>query len=222
MFTAPAVTIMRSTFAAGLLAAIVLSCSHSESHGGGAPPFIRNAKPGSGMVAVIGDSLANGTGATDENVKPTGCLANATGNPVKDLAEDGLTSAETIKQAEIAVNLQSKLVFVSAGGNDAIREYVKTGSYPVQQTLDDMTKVFDYLLESGALVVYLGLNPPTKGADRLPLISQLARDKGVIVVDGMAGLWEDQQKMHDGFHPNDAGYAIMCDRIKAAISGYYP
>lgn len=84
-----------------------------------------------------------------------------------------------------------------------------------------MTKLFDRLLATGALVVYLGLNPPYAGAERLPAITEIAKSKGVLVVDGMAGFW-NTQLMGDEFHPTTEGYRQMCQRIVEAVRGHYP
>jgi hypothetical protein len=75
---------------------------------------------------------------------------------------------------------------------------------------------------ASAVVVYLGLNPPFTGGERMPQISQLARSKGVIVVDGMNGFWGNTNLMSDKIHPNNLGYSILCDRVLTALKGYYP
>jgi lysophospholipase L1-like esterase len=113
-------------------------------------------------------------------------------------------------------------VFVSSGGNDAISDYFVPGSYPAEQTMHEMEKMFDDLQATGAVVLYLGLNPPYTGGERMPEIWKLAESKGVIVVDGLADLWGDKDKMSDDLHPNEEGYKIFCERIEKAVTGYYP
>ena len=133
-----------------------------------------------------------------------------------------MTSAQILFGITPVTARKPNLVFVSSGGNDTLKDNDKPGSYPVQKTLSEMNEMFDKLIASGALVVYLGLNPGVVGAERLPEISKMAKAKGVIVVDGMNGLWENSSLMADRIHPNDAGYSIMCDRILNALVGYYP
>ena len=59
-------------------------------------------------------------------------------------------------------------------------------------------------------------------AERLLSLAALARLQGVLVIDGMAGLWTDPLMMADDFHPNDAGYKVMCDRILQELGEHYP
>ena len=184
---------------------------------------VTNANPGIGNILVVGDSLANGFRATDKKVKPAGCLAaNFDHSKMINVSVPGLTSEQILKAVNKVKSKNPKLVFVSSGGNDTLHDDKKPGSYPPAQTFKEMNEMFDTLLATGAVVVYLGLNPPAPYPIRLPDIWKIATDKGVIVADGMDGLWEDPTLMADKHHPNNAGYAIMCRRIVAATQGYYP
>ena len=184
---------------------------------------IVNEHPGVGHIAVVGDSLAAGFKATDSKVKPAGCLSqNFDHDKIINIAIPGLTSEQILKAARKILKYNSKLVFISSGGNDTLQDDKKPGSYPKQKTLDEMNLMFDAFLKTGAVVAYLGLNPPAPYPIRLPEITQMALNKGVIVVDGMNGLWENPQLMSDHVHPNNAGYAIMCSRIVSSIQSYYP
>jgi lysophospholipase L1-like esterase len=181
---------------------------------------ITNANPGVGPIAVVGDSLARGAGATDAELAPAGCFRNNFPGEVHALGVDGRTSEGVLANLNQATDKKPKLVFVSSGGNDAINDYY-FGNYPEQKTMEQMNEIFDRLLATGAVVAYLGLNPPYPQAVRLPKISDLAKTKGVIVVDGMNGMWGTDQ-MADEFHPNDKGYTEMCRRIVEAVRGHYP
>lgn len=205
-----------------------MACSGSSGGAGGggsggkgaAATAVKNANPGNGTIGVIGDSLAAGTGATDANLTPAGCLRGL-GDPVVDEADMGLTSAEVLTNVDSIVRQKPKMVFISAGGNDAMIDMQSPGRYPEAKSTQALDALFDRLLTAKIMVVYLGLNPPI-ASDRMKRMSELAQSKGVLVVDGMNGLWSDPSAMSDSVHPNDRGYKIMCDRIKAAIKGYYP
>jgi lysophospholipase L1-like esterase len=185
-------------------------------------PPIRNAKPGVGSLAVLGDSLAAGYGATNAAVKPAACIAHGLDTTVQDFSVAGLTSSQILAKADQVQASTPKVIFLSSGGNDAIQDDSQPGSYPASKTLSEMNSLFERLLNTGAVVVYLGLNPPFEGGKRMPQISQLARSKGVIVVDGMNGFWDNSNLMSDKLHPNDLGYSILCDRVLTALKGYYP
>jgi lysophospholipase L1-like esterase len=206
-----------------LLAALIFIAVQSKAQSV-ATPEIENAHPGTGSIFVVGDSLADGRKATKKELTPTGCLARLPNKKVYDRAVSGLTSERVLKVMQVVKTSSPAphLIFISSAGNDARKESNKPGSYPEKQTMKEMEKIFDIALNTGAVVAYLGLNPPVPFAARLPKVSALAESKGIIVVDGMNGFWENSTLMADDLHPNDKGYAIMCDRMIAAISPYYP
>lgn len=201
---------------------IFSACSNSLDSEAANPP-IRNAKPGAGSLTVVGDSLAAGYGAKNEAVKPAECIARGLNTTVQDYSVAGLTSSQVLARADLVQASRPKVIFVSSGGNDAILDHDHHGSYPVGKTLGEMSSLFERLLDTGAVVVYLGLTPPFAGGERLPQVSQLARGKGIIVVDGMRDFWGNPNLMlADGIHPNDLGYSILCQRVLTALKGYYP
>lgn len=187
------------------------------------PKKIRNAKPDRGPIVVLGDGLAFGHGADPKSLNtPSACIAGRTSNTVTTLAHDGETSDVVAKSVDKAVAMKAKIVFISAGIDDMLLNRVQPGSYPNQQTLSELGAQFDKLLESGALVVYLGLNPQTYLSERLPMAWDMANQKGVLVIDGMGGLWKDPSLMADDLHPNEKGYSVMCLRIISALKDHLP
>ena len=169
-------------------------------------------------ILIIGDSLAAGYGATKYENTPAGCLDQIQNDGVVDKAVPGYTSEEILEVAKAEIKSDFKIIFISSGGNDVFREMYQPNSYPNQKTLGEMQSIFDEALKTGAQVVYLGINPPLQGTERLPQISQLASRMGVVVVDGMKDFWFDSNFMdQDNIHPNDNGYKIMCQRILNSI-----
>ncbi len=209
---------MKSTFF--IIASLFLIVPNSSfAHFG----RVMNEHPGIGKILVVGDSLAAGFKATDDQVKPAGCLErNFDHSKMINAAVPGLTSSQILKAVNKVKSQKPKLVFVSSGGNDTLKDDKNPGSYPVQKTMNEMNVMFDELLKTGAVVAYLGLNPPAPYPIRLPEITVLALSKGVIVIDGMDGLWENPLLMADRVHPNNLGYAIMCNRMVNGILPYYP
>jgi lysophospholipase L1-like esterase len=181
---------------------------------------LTNNNPGVGPISIIGDSLAAGYGADQEDAKPAGCFRGNFQGEVSDFSVPGRTSTDILNDLEKPLQKAPHMIFVSAGGNDAIQNYY-TGNFPNEKSYDQMTQLFDRLVATGALVVYLGLNPPYEGAERLPGITAIAQAKGILVVDGMNGFW-GTQKMSDEFHPTTEGYREMCQRIVDSVRGHYP
>lgn len=177
-----------------------------------------------GTIHVMGDSLAYGTGAPSTALSPANCLRKGfSQSTVINEAVPGTKSDKFLKGLESwKPAADAQLIFVSMGGNDVIGNLLSPGSFPQQNTLLNMTQIFDVLQQPGVIVVYLGLEPPRPDSDRLPLISLMAESRGIIVVDGMEGLWNKPQYMSDLVHPNTKGYGIMCDKILQALQEYVP
>ncbi len=199
---------------ASLLALIFSLSAHANQ------VVITNSNPGVGPMVVLGDSLASGWGTSEESVRPAGCLDASFEGEMHGMAIPGNTSKGVLNKLDEAIAKNPKLVFVSSGGNDAIRNR-SGGAYPPERTYQEMAEIFDRLLATGAVVAYLGLNPPFEAAARLPVVSEIARAKGVLVIDGMNGMWGTDY-MADLIHPNTKGYTEMCRRIVEAVRGHYP
>lgn len=172
-----------------------------------------------GTIVIMGDSLASGYGANLASSRPLKYLSDLPHKKVIDISRSGSRSSDTLKQTEKAVELKPDLIFVSSGGNDTIADAMQSGSYKSEKTIKEMTEVFTKLVGTGATVVYLGLDIPIPGAERLTRISKIAKEKGVIVFDGMSTLWGNKNLMRDYIHPNDEGYKILgASLIKAVKS----
>lgn len=204
-----------------------IGCSSDDNSGGASAPPIKFSKPGEGTVKVVGDSLAFGLGATSpaKSLTPTNCLRTNFPGTYLNLADNGATSEDLKNKLDFVLKGETKMYFVSIGGNDVL--YTLAGmDYPEQKTLDDMNIIFDRLLSTNSLVVYLALNPPAQPpyeqTERLPKITAMARAKGVLIVDGMKDMWADPLYMSDEVHPNDMGYEKMCGAIVDAVTPHYP
>lgn len=183
---------------------------------------IKNRNPGTGDIAIFGDSIAHGLGSTKQEFIPLNCLSNSFKANTYDYSINGHTSEQILQRINLATKQSLRLVFLSAGGNDVLQEMNQAGRYPKEKTISQMTQIFDQLLSTSAVVVYLELNPPVPQASRLPEVAALAKSKGILVVDGMRGFWNNTTYMSDSIHPNDFGYEIMCARILSSLNGYYP
>ena len=165
------------------------------------------------------------TSSPQTALTPKNCLQANIPGTYFNFADNGATSEDLKNKLDVIVKGETKMYFVSVGGNDVL--YTLAGlDYPEQKTLDDMNIIFDRLLSTNSLVVYLSLNPPPQPpyekTERLPKITALAQSKGILVVDGMNGLWADPLYMTDEVHPNDLGYEKMCGAIVSTVRPHYP
>lgn len=199
------------------------ACSSSTSGGGGTPSPavsasapVKNSKPAPGLIVVFGDSLAYGEGATTENAKIYKCIErNFPKYTVSRYAQNGITSTDGVQRLDAVLGFKPKAVIISLGGNDVIQDMFGTQKFTAETTFANLHSVYKALADQGVMAVQLGLNPPaTPGAERLAKIKGVAESEGALFVpDIFEGLWGDQKKMADEFHPNDAGYAVVCQKI---------
>lgn len=175
---------------------------------------------------VFGDSVAYGTGAQDDKVKPTGCLSEHLKEPVLNLAIPGSTSRDGLKVLPQVLQAKPKAVLISLGGNDVLR-HMNSGDFPAEQTESNMRQIFQTLKKAGVKVYYLGLEPPlSSSADlsnqmswsRLYDMKRIAQDEGAVFIpDSRGWKWLSSDYMADQIHPNDRGYRILCEGIEHAL-----
>ncbi|MCJ8275765.1 MAG: hypothetical protein HRT44_09395 [Bdellovibrionales bacterium] len=179
-----------------------------------------------GPIILFGDSVANGEGSTDPDFALQGCFEKAASENVLLIAEDGATSEMAKQFLDNTVSEKPALIIVSLGGNDVLQDAF-SGNFPEDQTFANLREIYQNLTASGAVVVQMGLNPPENplyniDSSRLPLIKSIAQDEGVLFVENtFEGLWQNTDLMADMVHPNDDGYAIVCDRLKEAVAPHF-
>lgn len=187
-----------------------------------------NRNPGVGYMVILGDSLANGMGARLSENTPYGCFENNLDLlGISDLSVPGFTVEDTLESVRLnglLVNGDAPtLVFISAGGNDILRDMQRPGSYPIEDSVNDLIYLIESYQNLGALVVYLMVDPPYNAiaSQKLRILADEAAVAGALVVDGMRGFW-GTNLMADDFHPNDVGYQILCDRLLDSLDRRYP
>lgn len=183
---------------------------------------VKNRKLKAGPIVMYGDSLAYGYGSEEKGSTGVSsldsCMNKATGRQVINKGMVGATSNEGLSEVQQALSADPAIVVVSLGGNDVFWN-LRNSDFPEEKTFSNLHKIFQLLTDSGALVVFLGLQPPMSGTERLPKISEIARQDGVLFVpESMKGFWRNGELMSDSIHPNDKGYGILCQRLLAAMA----
>lgn len=210
-----------------LLAIPLIGCGSGKDSGSSTNPVIKNSKAyNPGFINLYGDSIARGLGASSPQKSLEGCLSRAANEFVINSAVQGATSADGVAALPKTINEKSALVVISLGGNDIFVDYAD-GSLPEEKTLKNMRAIFKAFTQSKSLVLYLGLNPPPYpgvqiDTSRLKKINQIAREEGVIYIeDTLKGLWGNPDFMSDEVHPNDKGYAVVCERVLKALQPHF-
>jgi lysophospholipase L1-like esterase len=172
---------------------------------------IRNERPGEGAIVCFGDSLTAGFGAEPGRSYPD-VLRELLGREVVNRGRNGDTAADAAERLDAVVALEPKVVVVALGGNDMLQRV------PIERTTAAMGRIFDRLQAAGAMVAFVGIDPPLASSTRMDAIRSMCRERGVVWIGGaLTDLWQDHSRMADQIHPNAAGYRLMAERIAGAL-----
>ena len=188
-----------------LLAAVAYVAATAAACGSGP------TAPSTITVVAFGDSLTSGVGTTG-NSDYVSLLSNRTGEAIINAGRSGDTTASALARIEGAVlSRDPDIVIVLLGGNDLLQ------GVPVQQRISNITAIVQRIRSGGAAVILVGVGngplDPFEGA--LPgIASQSSSSLVPAVLEGILGV---PGLMADLIHPNNAGHAIMADRIEPAL-----
>ena len=168
--------------------------------------------PSSTTVIAFGDSITAGVGTTGSS-NYVSLLSSRTGISIVNAGRSGDTTADALARIDGSVlSRDPQIVIVLLGGNDILQ------SVPVQQRISNITSIVQRIRADGAAVILVGLGSgaldPFNGA--LPgIASQTSSTLVPNILDGIFGV---SSLMADAVHPNNAGHAIIADRIEPALS----
>src|SRR5687768_10068194 len=195
--------ISRRTFTALLAASVALTAAPGCDDSPTAPSSV--------TVVAFGDSITAGVGTSGSN-DYVSVLSNRTGVSIINAGRPGDTTASALARIDSAVlSRDADIVIVFLGGNDLLQ------SVPVQQRIANITAIVQQIRSDGAAVILVGVGSgaldPFEGA--LPgIASQTSSTLVPAVLDGIFGV---PSLMADLIHPNNAGHAIIADRIEPAL-----
>jgi len=173
---------------------------------------IRNSPPGDGPIVCFGDSLTIGAGASPEESYPA-VLGGLLGRETLNRGRNGETSESALERLDDVLRESPSVVIITLGGNDMLRRM------PIETTVRSLREVFERSVAAGAMVVYLPIHPPFVSDERMDHVRHLARELGVVYLDGvMDGMWKNRELMSDQIHPNAAGYRIIAERVRNALA----
>lgn len=175
---------------------------------------ITNYPPKNERIIAFGDSLIEGVGATEGN-DIVSKLSKEIGRPIENFGVGGDTTALGLARIEKALKRDSGIVILLLGGNDTLRRI------PEETTRENLAIFIKKFQEQGAVVVLLGIRGGIIGGRRADMYEELSETYGTVYVsDVLDGILLKPELMHDGIHPNDAGYAIIAERLGEVFSEY--
>jgi lysophospholipase L1-like esterase len=162
-------------------------------------------------VVAFGDSITAGVGTTGDN-DYVERLSDRTGVSIINEGRSGDTTGSGLSRLDGAVLSRSPdIVIVFLGGNDLLQ------SVPVQNRIANITAIVERIRAGGAAVILVGVGngvlDPFNGA--LPAIA--AQTGSTLVPAVLEGILGVSSLMADLIHPNNAGHAIIADRIEPAL-----
>ena len=172
---------------------------------------IKNIPPKNEKVVVFGDSLVEGVGAT-EGQDFVSVMAHTTGKVVSNLGKSGDTTRDAMGRAADVVTENPGVVVIVLGGNDVLQKI------PKEETFRNLEKMIDLFQNNGSVVVLVGVRSGVVGDGRGEDYEVLAQKTGsVYVSDILKDVFGKRQYMSDTVHPNDAGYAVIEQRLSPIV-----
>ena len=185
-----------------ILAGVALSPGCSKNPGG---PSTATA------VVAFGDSITFGIGTTGDN-DYVAVLSRRVGVTIVNSGVPGATTGSALDQLDARVIMHHpKIVIVLLGGNDILQ------NVPVPTRVGNITAIVQRIRGSGAAVILVGLgSPPLDPFDgALPALASSTGSTYVpAILDGIYGV---PALMFDSIHPNNAGHAIIADRLEPSL-----
>lgn len=168
---------------------------------------ITNHPPQNEVIVAFGDSLVAGQGATVGN-DFVSLLSDKLGRPIINLGVSGDTTRDGLARLDEVVALDPGTVILLLGGNDYLRRI------EVGETEANLSSVIEELQSEGAMIVLLGVRGGVLRDGRRSMYHDLSRRYGTLYVpDVLSGIFGRTELMADSIHPNDAGYAIIADKV---------
>lgn len=175
---------------------------------------ITNYPPKNKTIVAFGDSLVFGYGATKGNdfVSKLGTLLN---REIINHGVSGDTTADGLVRLEDVMEEDPGLVIVLLGGNDFLRRL------PLETTRSNLATIIEKLSSHGAVVVLLGVRGGIFNTASDEMYSELSEEYGTIYIsDVLDGILLKPERMFDGIHPNDVGYALIAERLATIFQEY--
>lgn len=169
---------------------------------------ITNYPPKNQTIVAFGDSLVFGQGATTGN-DFVSVLSRSLGRNIINLGITGNTTEDGLVRVQEVLVHDPGTVILLLGGNDYLRRI------PKETTRKNLETLIETIHTNGSVVVLLGVRGGVLRDGRAEMYRELSAQYGTVYLpDVLDDLLLKPELMSDDIHPNDAGYAIIADRLR--------
>ena len=197
---------MSRRFFASVIAALLVSLAALGCGSSGNP-----TSPSAVTVVALGDSITAGFGTTGSN-DYVARLASRTGQSIINAGRIGDTTGDALNRLDSAVlSRDADIVIVFLGGNDVLQ------SIPIQTRVSNITTIVQRIRQDGAAVILIDMGSGVLDAFAGALPGLASQTSSTLVPGVLEGVFGVPGLMADAVHPNDAGHAIIADRIEPAF-----
>ena len=174
---------------------------------------VANLNSTGSRIVCLGDSITKGYGATPGNDYPS-ILSDLLGVPVINAGVNGDTTAGALARLRRDVLDQDPwLVIIELSGNDLVRRIPKI------ETERNLNQIVKRCIDHGAMVVLVHCKFGILLSDPyLETHRTIAETQGTLLVENaLRGIFGNPARSVDQIHPNDEGYALLAERVFAAV-----
>ncbi|MCW1888460.1 MAG: GDSL-type esterase/lipase family protein [Candidatus Moranbacteria bacterium] len=165
-------------------------------------------------IVAVGDSLVEGYGATEKQ-DFISLVSLKLGVPILNYGISGNTSNDVLARLESVTEEKPDITILLVGGNDALRKVSK------EQTFSNITTIINRLQTKGSMVALIGIQGGLIGNDYQKEFDRIAKEtRSLYIPDILDGLIGNPKYMSDAIHPNNAGYAIIAEKVYQELSIY--
>ncbi|MCM8771369.1 MAG: GDSL-type esterase/lipase family protein [Candidatus Omnitrophica bacterium] len=163
-------------------------------------------------IICFGNSITQGQGANPGHDYPA-LLSQKLDLPVINAGVSGDTTRDALARVQKDVlEKNPRLVIVEFGGNDFLQ------GLPKEETLSNIERIVGLIQQQGAIVVLAQVRAGLWQDEYLAGFRRIARQrKALLVPNILGGILFNPDLKSDQIHPNDAGYALIAEKIYRAI-----
>lgn len=167
--------------------------------------------PKNTTVVAFGDSLISGYGATKGN-DMISVVSRMAGVPIINEGKSGDTTTAATDRLQDVLAHNPGVVILLIGGNDYLRRV------PIDTTFRNIAHILTTFQDNDIRVILLGVRGGLLTDTFSERFDAVAQEYDVpYITNVLEGILGERDLMFDAIHPNDAGYALIAERVAPVL-----